>query len=118
MKAIKFYREQLLYEPIVKAWVRRAFKLAISSELIDQDIETLRLPTLIIAGEVDRMILLWHCQAYESKILGAQLEAVAGADHLLPSRHGERVSAFCHRFMNEINLILPKIYRCRGLDCD
>lgn len=101
VKILKFYREQLLCEPLMKAWFRRIFSLEVSTELMSQDIELLRLPTLIIAGEVDRIIPLWHCQAYAQKIPGSQLEVIEGADHFLPRRHGEAVSAFCHHFMQQ-----------------
>ncbi len=99
MKMLNFYRQQLRFEPVMQAWCRRIFKLETSTELLSQDIERLRWPTLIIAGEADQIIPLWHCQAYARKIPGAQLEVIDGADHFLPRRHGELISAFCHHFM-------------------
>lgn len=106
LSTIKLYRNQLLYEPIMKAWFRRIFRKEISSELIDEKIQDISTETLVIAAENDPTIPFWYCQAYENKIPRSQLKIIAGADHQLPTNHGDTVAGLFDNFVD--NLINEK----------
>ena len=99
---LQFYRSQLLYEPIMKAWFRRIFKNELSSELILEDIQNISSSTLIIAAELDQVIPFWYCQTYNSKIPSSQLQIIAGADHYLPKKNGETLAKLFDRFVSSI----------------
>lgn len=109
LKTLQFYRSQLLYEPIMKAWFRRIFKKELSSELIAEDIQNISSSTLVIAAELDQVIPFWYCQAYDSKIPRSQLKIIAGADHYLPKHHGDAIAQLFDPFARSILAAAPII---------
>lgn len=99
---IKHYRDQLLHEPIMKAWFRRIFKKELSTELIDDQVQDISSATLIIAAEKDLTIPFWYCQAYENKIPRSQLQVIAGANHELPGNNGGFIAELFDEFVNKL----------------
>lgn len=78
------------------AW--RAFAIeqrALITQLPQLDAELCRIavPTVIVAGAHDRIVPAAAARALATQIPGAELVLLAGAGHLLPHRHGERLAA-------------------------
>ena len=61
-------------------------------DTVEKDIDRIETPTLIIAGEVDGTIPLWHSQTYAESIPHARLEIIPGADHDLVQTHAQAVT--------------------------
>lgn len=61
-------------------------------DTVENDIDRITISTLIIAGEIDGTIPLWHSQTYADKIPQASLEIIAGADHDLVQTHVAEVT--------------------------
>lgn len=61
-------------------------------DTVENEIDRITIPTLVIAGEIDGTIPLWHSQTYAEKIPQASLVIVTGADHDLVQTHADRVT--------------------------
>jgi pimeloyl-ACP methyl ester carboxylesterase len=69
-------------------------------DTVENDIDQITIPTLVIAGEVDGTIPLWHSQTYAEKIPEASLVVIAGADHDLVQTHADEVTGSILEFWN------------------
>ena len=61
-------------------------------DTVENDIHSITIPTLVIAGEIDGTIPLWHSQTYAEKIPQASLVVIDGADHDLVQTHADQVT--------------------------
>ena len=61
-------------------------------DTVENDIDRITIPTLVIAGEIDGTIPLWHSQTYADKIPQASLVVIDGADHDLVQTHADQVT--------------------------
>ena len=60
---------------------------------LDAELGRIAVPTVIVAGAHDRIVPAAAARALATQIPGAELVLLAGAGHLLPHRHGERLAA-------------------------
>jgi pimeloyl-ACP methyl ester carboxylesterase len=70
-------------------------------DTVENDIDRITIPTLVIAGEIDGTIPLWHSQTYSKKIPEASLVVVAGADHDLVQTHADEVTRSILEYWNQ-----------------
>ena len=61
-------------------------------DTVEKEIHRLTLPTLVITGDRDETIPLWHSQTYATQILGAQLTVISNADHALPQQYAAEMA--------------------------
>ena len=61
-------------------------------DTVENEIDRITIPTLVIAGEIDGTIPLWHSQTYAEKIPQASLVVIDGADHDLVQTHADQVT--------------------------
>jgi pimeloyl-ACP methyl ester carboxylesterase len=69
-------------------------------DTVENDIDRITIPTLVIAGEIDGTIPLWHSQTYAKKIPQASLVIIDGADHDLVQTHVDEVTCSILKFWN------------------
>ncbi len=60
---------------------------------LDAELARIAVPTVIVAGAHDRIVPATAARALATQIPGAELVLLAGAGHLLPHRHAERLAA-------------------------
>jgi pimeloyl-ACP methyl ester carboxylesterase len=66
----------------------------------------LRVPTLVVTGDRDETIPLWHSQTYATEIPDAQLAIIPEADHALPQKYfSEMAELVLQFFANQTSAI-------------
>jgi pimeloyl-ACP methyl ester carboxylesterase len=70
-------------------------------DTVENEIDRITVPTLVIAGEIDGTIPLWHSQTYAEKIPQASLIIIDGADHDLVQTHADQVTCSILKHWNQ-----------------
>jgi pimeloyl-ACP methyl ester carboxylesterase len=85
-------RQALLEQPVAKSFLRDRLRPEDAVDTVEQDLDQIRIPTLVIAAEQDDTIPLWHCQTYASGIAQAQIQVFENADHGLLQTEGAAIA--------------------------
>lgn len=104
VQEIRFIRERFLHDPVFQAWIRRAFRLEISDELINEDAKNIHSPTFIICGESDETIPVEFGEHLEANISKAKLHVIPGADHQLPTQYCQILSDLTLDFLTSVEV--------------
>ncbi|MBE9041268.1 alpha/beta hydrolase [Oscillatoriales cyanobacterium LEGE 11467] len=89
---IKWFRQQLMRQPAGRSFITQRLTGIKGAETVDPQIHQIAQPTLVIAGELDETIPLWHSQTYADKIPNAQLVVIPDADHALPQKYAPQMA--------------------------
>ncbi len=101
MKTIAGFRRELMANPAACSFLRDRTRPEDAIDTVEKEIHRLRIPTLVIAGERDETIPLWHSQTYAREIANAELEIIPDADHSLPQNYPSQLAALVSKFMQE-----------------
>jgi pimeloyl-ACP methyl ester carboxylesterase len=93
-------RQAIITQPAARSFLIDRLNPEDAVDTVEQDIDRINTPTLVIAGELDGTIPLWHSQTYAQKIPQARIEIIAGADHDLVQTHSQEVSRSIVAFWN------------------
>ena len=85
-------RQAFTTQPAARSFLIDRLKPEDAVDTVEGDIDRIAVPTLVIAGEIDGTIPLWHSQTYAQQIPAARLEIIAGADHDLVQTHPQTVT--------------------------
>jgi len=69
-------------------------------DTVEKDIYRLQVPTLVITGDRDETIPLWHSQTYANEIPDAKLAIIPGADHALPQKYAAELASLILPFLS------------------
>jgi pimeloyl-ACP methyl ester carboxylesterase len=97
-------REQVIEDSLrASPQARDAWPNATSREDITKDVANIDVPTIVIAGELDRVDSVeMHKAELLPRIPHAKLHVVAGTGHLSPLESADEVAQLIHRFVSEI----------------
>jgi pimeloyl-ACP methyl ester carboxylesterase len=93
-------RQAIVTQPAARSFLIDRLNPEDAVDTVEQDIDRIKSPTLVIAGEIDGTIPLWHSQTYAKKIPQARIEIIAGADHDLVQTHSQAVTRSITSFWN------------------
>jgi len=99
VEQIIWFRQQLMTEPAARSFLVDRLRPEDAIDTVEQEIHRLRVPTLVITGDRDDTIPLWHSQTYAREIPTAQLEILPDADHSLPQNHAPQLAALISQFL-------------------
>jgi pimeloyl-ACP methyl ester carboxylesterase len=85
-------RQALLEQPVAKSFLRDRLRAEDAVDTVEQHLEQIKVPTLVIAAGKDDTIPLWHCQTYASGISQAQMQVFPNADHGLLQTGGAAIA--------------------------
>jgi pimeloyl-ACP methyl ester carboxylesterase len=89
---IRMARTAISTQPAARSFLIDRLNPEDAVDTVENDIDRITIPTLVIAGEIDGTIPLWHSQTYAEKIPQASLVIIAGADHDLVQTHVDEVT--------------------------
>ncbi|MCY7275784.1 MAG: alpha/beta hydrolase, partial [Phormidesmis sp. CAN_BIN44] len=69
-------------------------------DTVEKEIHRLRVPTLVMTGDRDETIPLWHSQTYANEIPNAQIAVIPNADHALPQHHSPEMAELMIKFLS------------------
>lgn len=83
---IAWMRRELNTQPAARSFLVDRLRPEDAIDTVEKEIHRLTVPTLVITGEQDETIPLWHSETYANEILNAKLVVLPNADHSLPQK--------------------------------
>lgn len=84
LNKIQWMRQELLAQPAARSFLMDRLRPEDAIDTVEKDIHQLQIPTLVITGDCDDTIPLWHSQTYANEIPNAELVILPNANHSLP----------------------------------
>lgn len=102
LSKISWFRQELMAQPAARSFLVDRLRPEDAIDTVEKDIHRLQIPTLVITGDRDETIPLWHSETYASEIANAKFVTIPNADHALPQNHAPELAS----------LILPFVHPC------
>lgn len=102
IKQICWMRQELNNQPAPRSFLLDRLRPEDAIDTVEKEIYQLKLPTLVITGERDETIPLWHSQTYASEITDAQLVVIPDADHALPQKNAVQLAELIQTFLASV----------------
>jgi len=93
------FRKNLMNQPVARSFLLTRLRPEDAVDTVEKDIHKLPMPALVIAGELDETIPLWHSETYAQEIPNAQLKIIPGADHSLPQNYHQEMVSLITEFL-------------------
>ena len=103
LDTISWFRQELNAQPAARSFLVDRLRPEDAIDTVEKDIHRLRVPTLVITGDRDETIPLWHSQTYAREIPQAQIAVIPNADHALPQNHAAELAALIVPFLNALD---------------
>ncbi len=100
---IAWMRRELMSQPAAKSFLVDRLRPEDAIDTVEKEIHRLLLPTLVISGDRDETIPLWHSQTYAREIPNAELIVLQNADHGLPQNYSLELASAIKRW-NSVHL--------------
>lgn len=102
----RLIRRELMANPAARSFLVDRLRPEDAIDTVEREIQRLQVPTLVVTGDRDETIPLWHSETYANEISGAKLVVIPNADHALPQTHSlelaELVSEFLSKAQNPV----------------
>jgi len=108
LEKVQWFRAELMANPAARSFVVDRIRPEDAVDTVEKEIHRLHIPTLVIAGEEDETIPLWHSQTYAREITGAKLAIIPKASHSLPQNHPLEIYHLLQDFL-KVNFPLTPI---------
>jgi pimeloyl-ACP methyl ester carboxylesterase len=99
LNRIRQFRHALNSQPAPRSFLLDRLRPEDAIDTVETQIHQITTPTLIITGDRDDTIPLWHCQTYAQSIPNAQLTVIPTADHGLPQRYAKEMAIAIQNFL-------------------
>jgi pimeloyl-ACP methyl ester carboxylesterase len=99
LNQIRWIRQELNNQPAPRSFLLDRLRPEDAIDTVEQEIQRLKRPTLVITGEQDETIPLWHSQTYASEIADARLVVIPNADHALPQKNAAELAELIQPFL-------------------
>ncbi|MGB8688778.1 MAG: alpha/beta hydrolase, partial [Microcoleus sp.] len=101
LQQILGWRQELMSQPVARSFLMSRMRPEDAIDTVEKDIQKLQIPTLVITGDSDETIPLWHCQTYANQIPKAQLAIIPNATHGLPQTQAEMMANLICQFLGQ-----------------
>ncbi|MCU0541795.1 MAG: alpha/beta hydrolase [Oscillatoriaceae cyanobacterium Prado104] len=99
LQQISEWRRELMSQPVARSFLMSRMRPEDAVDTVEKDIHKLRVPTLVITGDADETIPLWHSQTYAQEIPGAKLVIIPSATHALPQTQASAMANSIEHFL-------------------
>ncbi|WP_416674269.1 alpha/beta fold hydrolase [Egbenema bharatensis] len=100
LQTIRWIRRELNAQPAPRSFLLDRMRPEDAIDTVEKEIHQLQIPTLVITGDCDETIPLWHSQTYADQIADAQLVILPGAAHNLPQDYAPDLATHILPFLN------------------
>ncbi len=101
---IAWMRRELTTQPAARSFLVDRLRPEDAIDTVEKDIHRLTVPTLVITGDQDETIPIWHSETYAKEIPNAELVILPNADHSLPQKHNAELAAQISRWDSLLNV--------------
>ncbi|HEY9907791.1 MAG TPA: alpha/beta hydrolase [Thermosynechococcaceae cyanobacterium] len=99
---LSWFRRELMANPAACSFLVDRLRPEDAIDTVEKEIHRLRVPTLVVTGDRDETIPLWHSEAYAKAIPNAKLVVIPNADHALPQEYSaELAEAISQQFSSK-----------------
>jgi len=102
LEKISWFRGELNAQPAARSFLVDRMRPEDAVDTVEKQIHQLRVPTLVISGDRDETIPLWHSETYAREIPGAQLVTIPEASHSLPQDYAPELAALILPFLERL----------------
>jgi len=99
LKQITWMRRELMAQPAARSFLMDRLRPEDAIDTVEKHIHQLQVPTLVITGDRDETIPLWHSETYAQEIPNAKLVIFPNADHSLPQNHAPQLAELILSFL-------------------
>lgn len=99
LQKIRWMRQELMAQPAARSFLMDRLRPEDAIDTVEREIHRIQVPTLVIAGDRDDTIPLWHCETYANRIPNAKLVVLPDADHSLPRDHAPQLASQIQPFL-------------------
>lgn len=96
---IAWFRQELMAQPAACSFLLDRLRPEDAIDTVEKDIHRLKVPTLVMTGDRDETIPLWHSETYANEIPHAKLAIIPDADHALPQKYAAELAALIVPFL-------------------
>jgi len=100
LERLSWFRRELNAQPAARSFLVDRLRPEDAIDTVEKEIHRLRVPTLVMTGDRDETIPLWHSQTYASEISGAEIVVIPGADHALPQGYALEMAELILPFLS------------------
>jgi len=101
VEQLAWFRRELMANPAACSFLCDRLRPEDAIDTVEKTIHQLRVPTLVITGDSDETIPLWHSETYAREIPDAQLAIIPNADHALPQKNAAELASLLLAFWKE-----------------
>lgn len=102
LQKILWIRHELNTQPAPRSFLLDRMRPEDAIDTVEKEIDQLQVPTLVITGDTDETIPLWHSQTYAEKIPNAQMVILPEADHSLPQHYAPQLAEHITPFLDRL----------------
>lgn len=96
---IAWFRREINAQPAARSFLVDRIRPEDAIDTVEQEIYQLQVPTLVMTGDRDETIPLWHSETYAAEIPGAKLAIIPDAHHSLPQDYAPQLAALIGQFL-------------------
>jgi pimeloyl-ACP methyl ester carboxylesterase len=108
LQKILWIRRELNAQPAPRSFLVDRMRPEDAIDTVEKEIHQLQIPTLVITGDQDETIPLWHSQTYANEIANAQLVILPNAEHSLPQNFAPELAGVIDPFLKTTRLEAEK----------
>lgn len=90
---IAWMRRELNAQPAARSFLVDRLRPEDAIDTVEKEIHRITVPTLVITGDQDETIPLWHSETYAREIPNAKLSILKDADHSLPQKYSDKLTS-------------------------
>lgn len=99
----RLIRREIMANPAARSFLVDRLRPEDAIDTVEKEIQRLRVPTLVVTGDQDETIPLWHSETYAHEIAEAKLVVIPNAEHALPQTHTAELAKLVHKFLEKNN---------------
>jgi len=99
IERISWFRRELNAQPAARSFLVDRLRPEDAIDTVEKEIYQLRVPTLVITGDRDETIPLWHSETYANEIPGAKIAIIPDASHSLPQEYASELASLILPFL-------------------
>lgn len=102
LELVCWARRELNRQPAARSFLVDRLRPEDAIDTVEKFISVIVAPTLILAGEDDDTIPLWHCETYAQQIRDAELTVIPEAGHGLPQNNSRAIADSLIKFIHRL----------------
>jgi pimeloyl-ACP methyl ester carboxylesterase len=92
LQTLRWFRQEIQRQPAAKFFLLDRLRPGDAIDTVETQIHQIMAPTIVVIGDQDDTIPLWHAETYGNLIQGAILEVWPHCDHSLPQKKSDRLA--------------------------